>query len=315
MKVCSRALTAAGLAIALCATPAAAQEDLEFVVVTHGQAADPFWSVAKNGVDEAAEDMGVDVTYRAPTTYDMVKMGQLIDAAVASDPDGLVVTIPDADALRGPIKNAIASDIPVISVNSGAEPSKELGTLIHVGQTPYEAGLGAGERMAEAGVDNAVCINQEVGNVALDKRCEGFADGLGEDAKTQVLAVSIDPTEVRNSVVAFLRQNPDVNGILTLGPTGADPTLQALKRLGKVDDYKFGTFDLSPATLRAVEKGNIMFAIDQQQYLQGYLPIVLLTQYNKYGVLPAGDVLLTGPGFVTEETAGNVIDLAEEGYR
>ena len=315
MKILSRSLLAAGLAVGLSAGSAAAQEDLEFVVVTHGQAADPFWSVVKNGIDEAAEDMDVNVTYRAPTTYDMVKMSQLIDAAAASQPDGIVVSIPDADALEGPIENAVASGVPMISINSGAKPSQELGTLTHIGQTPYEAGLGAGERMAEAGVTNAVCINQEVGNVALDKRCEGFADGLGENAESEVLAVSIDPTEVRNSVVAFLRQNDGIDGVLTLGPTGADPTLQALKQLGSVDKYKFGTFDLSPETLRAVEKGQIMFAIDQQQYLQGYLPIVMLTQYAKYGVLPAEDVLLTGPGFVTEETASQVVDLAEKGYR
>ena len=77
-----------------------AQRDFRFVVVTHGQSADPFWSVAANGVDAAAEDMGVQVEYQAPgDSFDMVAMSELIDAAVASEPDGLVVSIPDADAL------------------------------------------------------------------------------------------------------------------------------------------------------------------------------------------------------------------------
>ncbi|HEX9311966.1 MAG TPA: LacI family transcriptional regulator, partial [Actinomycetota bacterium] len=60
------------------------QRDFRFVVVTHGQASDPFWSVAANGVQAAAEDMGVQVEYQAPETFDMVAMSQLIDAAVAS---------------------------------------------------------------------------------------------------------------------------------------------------------------------------------------------------------------------------------------
>ena len=61
---------------------------------------------------------------------------------------------------------------------------QELGALNHVGQTEYEAGLGAGERMGEAGVTNAICVNQEVGNAALDLRCKGFADGLTKSGGT-----------------------------------------------------------------------------------------------------------------------------------
>src|SRR5262249_39410566 len=126
----------------------ATQRNLRFVVVSHGQASDPFWSVVKNGVDQAAKDMGVKVEYQAPDKFDMVAMSQLIDAAVASKPDGLVVSIPDANALGPSIKKAVAAGIPVISMNSGSDVAKSLGLLTHVGQTEYEAGLGGGERMA-----------------------------------------------------------------------------------------------------------------------------------------------------------------------
>ena len=174
------------------------RSDLRFVVVTHGQASDPFWSVVQNGVNQAAEDMGVQVEYQAPDTFDMVAMSQLIDAAVASNPDGLVVSIPDADALGDSIKAAVDAGIPVISMNSGSDVAAEFGLLTHVGQTEYEAGLGAGQRMGEAGVTNAICVNQEVGNAALDERCRGFTDGLGESGGTvEVVQVDLNnPTEV-----------------------------------------------------------------------------------------------------------------------
>ena len=167
------------------------QRDYRFVVVSHGQSSDPFWSVAANGVSAAAADMGVEVQYQAPGTFDMVEMSQIIDAAVASNPDGLVVTIPDADALASSIEAATAAGIPVISMNSGSDVFADLGVLVHVGQTEYEAGFGGGERMAAAGVTQAICINQEVGNVALDLRCQGFADALTDNgvAVTDVLAV------------------------------------------------------------------------------------------------------------------------------
>jgi simple sugar transport system substrate-binding protein len=308
-RLVGAAVLAAGLGLA---GPALAQ-DMRFVVVSHGQASDPFWSVVKNGVDQAAEDLGVNVEYRAPGTFDMVQMAQLIDAAVASQPDGLVVSIPDAEALGDSIKNAVASGIPVVSMNSGSDVRESLGVAVHVGQTEYEAGLGGGKRMKEAGVTKALCVNQEVGNVALDTRCQGFTDGL-EGGSVEVLSVSMDPTEVGNAIKAYLSANPDTNGILTLGPTGAEPTLAALEETEMLDKVKFGTFDLSPGVLEAIDQGKMMFAIDQQQFLQGYLPIQLLRLYNLYGVMPAGTVM-TGPGFVTQENAAQVIKLSAEGIR
>ncbi|MCS7069220.1 MAG: sugar ABC transporter substrate-binding protein [Meiothermus sp.] len=286
-------------------------QQVRIVVVSHGQASDPFWSVVKNGVEAAAKETGARVEYRAPETFDMVRMAQLIDAAVASRPSALVVSIPDGKALERSIRAAVRAGIPVVSMNSGSDVAESLGVLVHVGQTEYEAGLGAGQRMKAAGVKNAICINQEVGNVALDLRCKGFFDGLG--IKPNVIPVKIgDPTGIRNAVAAALQKDNSIDGVLTLGPTAAEPVLQALEgRRG----ITFGTFDLSPAVLTALSQKKMAFAIDQQQWLQGYLPIVVLNNYVKYGLLPANKVIMTGPGFVTPENAAQVVDLSKKGIR
>lgn len=302
------------------ATRALAQEearDVSIIVVSHGQASDPFWSVVQNGVSQAGTDMRVDVQYQAPGTFDMVAMSQLIDAAVAAGPNGLVVSIPDAAALGPSITAAVDAGIPVISMNSGSDVAKDLGILIHVGQTEYEAGFGGGERMAAAGVTNAICVNQEVGNVALDLRCQGFTDAMTAAGGTvEVLAVDLaDPTASQQAISAAIEGNADINGILTLGPTGAAPALAALTDLGSLGTINLATFDLSPEVLQAVEAGNMLFAIDQQQYLQGYLPIVLHTLLAVNLNTVANDVLMTGPGFVTAETAGRVIELSAAGTR
>ena len=299
------------------AAPAAQDmRDIRIVVVSHGQASDPFWSVVKNGVDQAAEDMRVTVEYQAPQTFDMVAMSQLIDAAVASNPDGLVVSIPDADALGDSIRAAVDAGIPVISMNSGSDVAKELGILNHVGQTEYEAGFGGGERMAAAGATKALCVNQEVGNVALDLRCQGFADAMAESGGTvDVVAVDLaDPVDSQQRIGAAVTANPDVDSILALGPTGAAPTLAAMEEMGR-EDILLATFDLSPEVLDAVESGRMLFAIDQQQYLQGYLPIVMLTLYNTNLNTVANDVIMTGPGFVTADNAAQVKDLSAAGTR
>jgi simple sugar transport system substrate-binding protein len=288
------------------------ERPIRIVVVTHGAASDPFWSVVKNGVDQAQADLGVTVEYRAPETFDMPRMSQLIDAAVASRPDGLAVSVPDVDALGDAVRGAVDAGIPVVSLNSGSDVYAELGVLRHVGQTEYEAGLAAGKRMANLGVHQALCVNHEVGNVAQDLRCDGFGDGLGRDV--EVLAVSMDPTEVRNAVTAALRQRPEVDGILATGPLGAEPTLRALRDAASTNRVRLSAFDLSPTVLEAIAAGDMAFAIDQQQYLQGYLPVLLLTLYVRYGLLPADDIR-TGPGFVTRQNAERVTSLSVQGIR
>src|SRR5258708_8172853 len=118
-----------------------ARANIKFYVITHGQASDPFWSVVKKGVDQAAHDMGVQAIYEAPPTFDMVAMSHLIDSAVAAHPDGLVVSITKPNALGPSIKAAVTAEIPVISINAGADVAKSLGILVHIGQTENQAGF------------------------------------------------------------------------------------------------------------------------------------------------------------------------------
>jgi simple sugar transport system substrate-binding protein len=276
-------------------------------VVTHGQASDPFWSIFKNGVDAAGKDMGVKVEYSAPDTFDMPKMAALIDAAVAKKPAGLVVSIPDATALGPSIQKAVAAGIPVISANSGSDAYASLGVLTHVGQDETIAGKKAGELMKAAGVTNALCINQEVGNAGLDARCKGFTDGLGGTVK--VVQVDLkDPTGAQQSISAAVSGTTGVNGILALGPTGATPTIAAIKQLNLNASIKLATFDLSKDVLNSIKAGDMLFAIDQQQFLQGYLPVVFLTYDKLYGLVPGGgQPVLTGPGIVDKTNVDTVL--------
>jgi len=294
--------------------------DIKIEVVTHGQAIDGFWGVVRNGVKAAASDMGVTVNYSAPgAESDMPGMSALIDAAVAKKPSGLVVSIPNPDALSPSIKKAVAAGIPVVSMNSGSDVFKSLGILAHVGQTELQAGIGAGERFKAAGVKNGVCFNQEVGNQALTLRCNGFFQGLGlsDPSKGKVLTGKIaDPAGMQATITAALQSDPTIDGILTLGPSVADPALAAVAASGK--KVHLATFDLSASVLTAVKDGKMDFAIDQQQFLQGYLPIVILTNYVETLNLPTGDgtgLIMTGPGFVTKDNAASVIALAAKGLR
>ncbi len=283
---------------------------IDVIVVSHGQANDPFWSVAKNGVDSACKDMKIKCKYTAPGTFDMVEMAKLIDNAVSQKPKGIVITLPDAAALGKSVKAAIAAGIPVVSMNSGSDDFAKLGISAHVGQTEFEAGVGGGQKMKAAGGKKALCVNHEVGNVALDRRCAGFKKGFG--GPVEILGTSNDPTEIQKAVAAKLG---GVDTILTLGAgLSGEAALKAIKSAGKTGSIKLGTFDMSPGMLKAAAAGEVEFLIDQQQYLQGYLPIAIFAQYMRWGTMPAG-VVMTGPGFVTPQNASKVIKWAAQGYR
>ena len=302
-----------------CATAedSAGEAELRFVFVTHGQASDPFWSVVQNGAIAAAREVGARVEYQAPDSFDLVTMAQLIDAAVASRPDGLVVSIPDAEALRPSLEAAIAAGIPMVSINSGGDAARELGMLVHVGQSEYEAGYAGGERLAEAGVRKALCINQEVGNLALDSRCAGFTAALAaKGGRAALLATELaDPTESQQRIQAALRADPAIDGLLSLGPTGALPALRALRDMGLTQAVRLATFDASPEILQAIDEGAIAFALDQQQYMQGYFPVVLLALYVRNENMLANEMIRTGPGFITRGNVARLRELTRQGTR
>jgi simple sugar transport system substrate-binding protein len=297
------------------ALAAHAQRKPRIIVVTHGQAADSFWLIVRNGIEIAAKETDSDVDYRSPEKFDPQAMARLIDEAVASEPDGLVVTIPDAAALSKSVRAAVAAKIPVISTNSGLEVSHQLGCLMHIGQAEEAAGRKAGQKMKGMGIKEAIILNQEVGNVALDERIKGFRAGFeGPFHHVQVLAVKINFEECQDLVYDYLQNNPAVDGVMALGPTAAEPALAAIAQLGKTGQIKLCTFDISPAVIAALAKKQMVFAIDQQEWLQGYLPIVFLANYIRYGSIPQNDFIMTGPSVVTSENAGKVVNLLSLGF-
>jgi simple sugar transport system substrate-binding protein len=308
---------AGALAAGLGISARAQDPQVEIAVVSHGQASDPFWTVVRNGINQAARETGTRVTYRAPDVYDARRMRDLIDAVVTSRPDGLVVSIPDAQVLAPALRRATKARIPVLAINAGEDTYRRLGGLVFVGQAEYDAGFAAGRRMADAGVRDAICVQHQPGVAVLDQRCRRFAAGLARRrGRMRVLPVRLQNQREATRRIADALASRSVDGILTLGPGGASPALAALRATRRLGKVVFGTFDLAPDILRAVKAGQILFAIDQQPFLQGYLPVVLLTQYERYGLLPAaGSHVKTGPHFVTKREAARVLRLTRRGIR
>lgn len=284
---------------------------VRIVVVTHGQASSPFWAIVRNGAEAASRQLDVVLDYRAPDVYSLPRMVDLVDAAVASRPDGLVVSLPES-GLAPAIRRAVKAGIPTVTINSGSNEALSLGVLAHVGQPEDRAGEAAGRRLAQHGVRRALCVNQQVGNQGLDARCRGLRRAMrAAGGEATVLAVDDQSVETPRRIAAAVRERR-ADGVLALNATSALEAVQGI-RDRKV---RIGAFDLGPDVLRAVRTGRLVFAVDQQAYLQGYLPVVFLAQRARYGLFPAqGDVIATGPNFVTKDDAEKAFELSARSIR
>lgn len=310
---------------------AVAQE--RFVMVSHGSDSNVWWNTVKNGMHDASEDFSVPVDYRNPPTGDTGDMVRILQQAAARNYAGVITTVPNVDMIEGGLAGVKAKHIPVITINGGPEPAKKLGAILHVGQPEYEAGKAAGERAKAAGMRNFLCVNHAADVQALWDRCKGFADALGVDYKQSTMDSGEDPTVIRSKVAAYLRSHATTQAILALGPDQATAVLRGVDDAGKSGKVYVATFDLSPDILKAIQAGQIAFAIDQQPYLQGYLSVAAMAiavrdktadpahivaalkddkkvadRLAKYDLKPVytGSTVSSGPSFITKDNLAPV---------
>jgi simple sugar transport system substrate-binding protein len=286
-------------------------EDIRIDVVTHAAPGDTFWDVVKAGTTRAGEDLGIDVRYNS--SPDPGEQSTLIDNAVADGTQGLVISMANPDGLEASIKAAVEAGVPVITINSGIDDWQDFGAITHVGQSETIAGEAAGEQLSEAGLTNVICVIQEAGNVALEERCRAAASTFQGTMKN----LQTDNTDLQGSqatIESQLSSDDSIDGILTLGGDMAGAAVRAAEASGR--DLTIGTFDLNSNVAQDVIDGKLLFAIDQQPYVQGYLGVtgvyLKLVNGNDIG---GGQPVYSGPAIITEENAEEVLEYAQNGTR
>jgi simple sugar transport system substrate-binding protein len=287
--------------------------DLTFHMVTHSDDG-PFWSVVQRGMEAACANLAVNCVWLG-SNHDPGVQVQLIEQAISEGSDGIASALASPDQLIAPLQEAVGAGIPVITLNSGSNDYQEIGAITHVGQTEFIAGQGAGQRFNDLGATKILCGRQEESNVALEERCDGLADTFEGEVISEFVGLDADQTEQQNAIAAALQADPDIDGFMGTGPVIAMSGLNAANDAGRELAGVAG-FDITPEIITAIEAGEIAFTVDQQQYLQGYLPILLLYLYvTNQNTAGGGMPILTGPGFVTPENAAEVAALVEAGTR
>ncbi len=286
--------------------------DFTFYMITHSDDG-PFWSVLKRGADQAAEDLGVELVWQGSNNDPAVQAAD-IDAAVASGADGIAASLPSPDQLIPGLKAAVDAGIPVYTLNSGVNDYQDIGATTHVGQTEVIAGNGAGNRFNGTDATHILCGRQEQDNVALNERCDGLAETFNGKVTSAFMDLDADQTAQEAAINAAMAADPSIDGFMGVGPVITMSGLRASQALGR--EMPIGGFDITPELIDAIEGGEVLFTVDQQQYLQGYMPVLLMfLEVTNKNTLGGGLPILTGPGFVTADNAADVKALVAAGTR
>ncbi|MGW7170554.1 substrate-binding domain-containing protein [Streptomyces sp. NPDC054884] len=285
---------------------------IKVALVTHGAEKDAFWELVRKGAQAAADKDGIDLSYASDA--DPAEQAELVRKAIHDHVDGIAVTLAKPQAMRSPVAEAKAAGIPVVGLNSGIDAWRSLGLLEYFGQDESVAGRAVGDKLDALRVRHALCVIHERGNVALEARCAGVKKTF--DGETRMLYVDgTDPDAMTAALTARLRQDPDIDEIITLGAQFALTAVQAVDKAGS--KAEIATFDLNKDLVAAVREGRVQFAVDQQPYLQGYLAVDALWLHKTNGNVSGGGVapVLTGPAFVTKTNVSDVARLAAAGTR
>ncbi|MCQ8774227.1 sugar ABC transporter substrate-binding protein [Streptomyces sp. AA8] len=282
-----------------------------FAMVTHSGDGDTFWDIVQSGAKQAAAKDNIKFLYAHDVEGN--KQAQSVQAMIDQKVDGLIVTLAKPDAMKDVVAKAKKAGIPVITVNSGSDKSKEFGALTHIGQDEVIAGEAVGEQLNERGKKKAVCVLHEQGNVGHEQRC----DGVKKSFKGEVQNLYVEGTNmpgVQSSIEAKLQSDKDIDAVVTLGAPFAPTAVKAAEQAGSKAEVD--TFDLNAKVAEALQSGKLGFAVDQDPYLQGYeaVDLLWLYRYNR-DMLGGGRPVLTGPQIVTKDDAKTLAEYAKRGTR
>jgi simple sugar transport system substrate-binding protein len=279
-----------------------------------------FWARVTRGAQEAADNLGIQYQYLYPEQVDVATLNQVVEQAIAAQPDGIAVCGLDPNGSRSVIQRAVDAGIAVVLTppeNTVTQAPLRDPKLPYIGQVGADEPSG-GVLAATSAVDRlqskSIVCTQSQTDTTQGERCKSLLDtanGLGVAAQVQI--VPNDQGQAADIMTNFLRAHPDVDTVVTTNADVGVGVIQA-KQTADRTDVHLVTFDLNDNVLQGVKDGTIDYAIDQQQYWRGYLPVLLLTHYIRYKLVMANN-FLTGPNIIDKSNVDAVINLVSQAIR
>ena len=285
-------------------------QSFTFAMITHEQAGDAFWDKIRAGAQDAAKAHNIDLKYS--NNENGPEQATLVQNAIDSKVNGIMVTLSSADAVVPVVKKAVDAGIPVVAFNQGIDQYQDAGAKMYFGSDETLAGQTAGQKITQEGGGKALCVIQAQGSVALEARCAGVKQSFANTENLQVNGA--DLPSVQATIKSKLAEDPSITHIVTLGAPIASAALGAQAEAGNT--AKLITFDLNQDVAQGIQDGKVEFAVDQQPYVQGYQSVLMLwmniTNGNDIG---GGQPVLTGPSLVDSTNIDQILPYTKNNRR
>jgi simple sugar transport system substrate-binding protein len=283
----------------------------KFAFVNH-VTTNPFFVPTQYGLQDAAALLGIPKpSWTGSQNANVPEMVSATNSAISSKANGIAIAVVSSTAFTAPVKNAMNDGIPVVSYNAdGNVGDPGTNRLAYIGQDLFLSGQALGERIV-AGMPSggdAVGFIATPGTANIQPRIDGAKQAIKASGKninfTSVAsgaALSQENTTINSYVLAH---KSTLKGIFAVDAGSTQTVGQIIKKYSLQSQVASGGFDLTPVTLQSIQGGSLQFTIDQQPYLQGFLPVLALYLFNLSGGLVSPPETNTGLTFVTKDNVG-----------
>ena len=280
----------------------------KFVFVNH-VTTNPFFTPTQYGAQDACALLNCEFQWTGSKDSIVAEMVNAMNTAISAKADGIAVAVVDENAFNEPVNQALEAGIPVVSYNAdGAKDDPGTNRLAYIGQGLYDSGFQLGQRAIASGLESGEVAGfiATPGQLNIQPRIDGASDAIkqsGKSLKFTPVATNADVTKGLSIIDAYAQGHPDLAGMLAVDAGSTQSVGQVVQKYSMRDKSLkvAGGFDLVPETLNAIKGGSLDYTIDQQPYLQGFLPVLYLYMYKLSGGLVFPSETNTGLLFVTKD--------------
>jgi simple sugar transport system substrate-binding protein len=283
-----------------------------FVFINH-VTTNPFFVPTQYGIEDAQALLGTTSQWTGSEKSVVSEMVDAMNTAISGNANGIAVAIVDPVAFNKPIQKALDNGIPVIAYNANGKGPGTTPALAYVGQDLFLSGVEMGKRIVNLVDEGLVALFIATpGTLNIQPRIDGAKQAIedsGKNIEIQQVATGAEVTEERSRIEAWYNGHKDVAGMFAVDAGSTQGVAQTMEQFGLHDEgVKAGGYDLTPQILENLGKGHIDFTIDQQPYLQGFLPVIQLYLYNISGGVTGPAETNTGLVFVTPDTVDRYLE-------
>jgi simple sugar transport system substrate-binding protein len=279
------------------------QKKFKFVFVNH-VTTNPFFVPTKYGAEDACKILGCTYQWTGSESSNVREMVNATNSAITAGADGIAIALVDLKAFNGPTEQALSKKIPVVGYNADAAGNAR---LAYIGQDLFVSGQEMGKRIVELVPSGDVALFIATpGALNIQPRIDGAIDSIkksGKPIKYHTVATGAALPKELTTINGYMQGHPNTKGLFAVDAGSTQGVAQTIQRNNLRDkDVKGGGYDLLPTIQKLLAAGQIDFTIDQQPYLQGFLPVLELYMYKAAGTLTGVADVNTGLKFLDKDT-------------